>query len=522
MLFLFVMATILTFGSFRLDVDAQILFCRAEPLGLGRRAVALLRVLLERAGTPVGKEALMDAAWPGLAVEDSNLTVQVAALRRALSSEAGSDWIETLQRRGYRYVGPDVKTGAAPSGKPDEPSLSSPVGSSRPSVAILRFSAPSDVNNAYFADGVAEDIAAGLSRIKWLTVIAPKSSFTYETQSLDLRRISEELDVRYILQGSVRRSGDRVRVFVEMVEARTGSLLWTERFDRPIVDIFDLQDEIALNVVGSIEPRLRRAEFERVRRKRPDSFDAYDLVLQAQPDVYCGMPTEVTTALVLLDRALLLEPDYALAHAFAAMCHHCLFLRAGLLEENRMASIRYARKALQHGSDDSLALTFAAFSIGMDEHDRDAAFAAAEAALAISPSSAITYIVGGVMFGWAGDAGRAIDWGERALRLSPFDPWAWSAFHALALGHFRLEDFGKAVMAAQKAVQLNPRHSISHMLLAASLAKLGRNLDAQSAAARVLELQPNFQYRMHFSGVDCEPALSKSLGDALHIAGLQR
>jgi tetratricopeptide (TPR) repeat protein len=232
------------------------------------------------------------------------------------------------------------------------------------------------------------------------------------------------------------------------------------------------------------------------------------------------MPARVTKALVLLERALALEPDYALAHAFAAMCHHCLFLRAGLREENGAASISHAHAAIQHGQDDALALTFAGFSIGMDGHDHDAGFAALEAALAFSPSSAITYNVGGVMFGWAGEAERAIEWGERAMRLSPFDPWAWSAFHAFALGHFHRGRYEEAARAARKAVQLNPGHSISHMLLVAPLAKLGRSREAEAAAARVLELQPGFRYSRQFSGVDCEPALAASLGEALRSAGL--
>jgi tetratricopeptide (TPR) repeat protein len=305
-----------------------------------------------------------------------------------------------------------------------------------------------------------------------------------------------------------------------MIEAETGGQLWAERFDRLADDIFALQDEIALNVVGAIEPSLRRAEVERVKRKRPDSLDAYDLVLQTQSDVYSGMPEQVTRALVLLERALALEPTYALAHAYAAMCHHCLFLRAGLREENRAASIRHGQAAILHGQDDALALTFAAFSIGMDGHDHATAFTALDAALGVSPSSAITYIVGGVMRGWAGEAERAIEWGERALRLSPFDPWAWSACHALALGHFHRGHHEAAANAAHKAVHLNPAHSISYMLLAASLAKLGRLDEARSAAARVLELQPAFRYSKQFAGVNCAPQLAASLGDALRTIGL--
>jgi len=173
-----------------------------------------------------------------------------------------------------------------------------------------------------------------------------------------------------------------------------------------------------------------------------------------------------------------------------------------------------------HGQDDALALTFAGFSIGMDGHDHAAAFAALEAALAISPSSALTYIVGGVIFGWAGEALRAIQWGERAMRLSPFDPWAWSAYHSLTLGQFHLGQYEQAAKSAQMAAQLNPAHSISYMLLVAPLAKLGLLGEAKAAAARVLELQPAFRYSRQFNGVDCAPALAASLGEALRAAGL--
>jgi TolB-like protein len=515
------MPTIHEFGPYRLDADAEILFHGSEPIVLGQRAVALLRLLLEQAGAPVSKDALIEAAWPGRSIEDSNLTVQIAALRRVFEEKAGgADWIETLPRRGYRYVGPSV--GAWHPSIAANPRTSLPLAlPDKPSVAVLPFSNLSgDPEQDYFADGMVEDLIAGLSRIKWLFVVARNSSFTFKGATIDVKRVGRELGVRYLLQGSLRKDRNRVRISAHMIDAETGGHLWTERFDRPVDDIFALQDEIALNVVGAIEPSLRRAEIERVKRKRPDSLDAYDLVLQAQTDVYSGMPTQVTKALVLLEHALALDPTYALAHAFAAMCHHCLFLRAGLREESRAASIRHAQAAILHGQDDALALTFAGFSIGMDGHDHATAFTALDAALAVSPSSAITYIVGGVIRGWAGEAERAIEWGERALRLSPFDSWAWSAYHALTLGHFRRGYYGEAANAAHKAVQLNPAHSISYMLLAASLAKLGRLEEAKAAAERVLELQPAFRYSRQFAGVDCAPSLAASLGDALRAIGL--
>ena len=505
------------FGPFRLEAEAGILFRDAEPTMLGRRAIALLRALLDNAGAPVSKDVLMEAAWPGLAVEESNLTVQIAALRRVLQEVAdGGGWIETLPRRGYRYVGPPVTTGNSALPVPPPPVLTS-----RPSIAVLPFTNLSgDLTQEYFAAGMVEDIIAGLARIKWLFVIARGTTFAYPARSKGPRQTGHDLGVRYLLDGSIRADGGRLRISVRLLDAQSGEHVWAERYDHTSHDVFALQDEIALSVVGAIEPTLRRTEAERVRRKRTDSLDAYDLVLRSQADVDTGMPTQVTRALLLLDQALELDPSYALAHAYAAMCHHCLFLRGGLHDDNLSASLHHARKAIQHGQDDALTLSFAGFSIGMDDHDRDAAFAAFEAALAVSPSSALTYILGSVIHVWAADAERAIDWAERGLRLSPLDSWAFAALHALALGHFCLDRFDAAARSAYRAVQANPSHSISYMLLAAALARLGRLEEGRAAAARVLELQPAFGYRRQFAGVDCAPALAATLGPGLDAVGL--
>ncbi|MBO9648174.1 MAG: winged helix-turn-helix domain-containing protein [Variovorax sp.] len=516
------MSKILAFGPFRLDADAGILFHGTEPTSLGRRAVALLLMLAQRSGVPMSKEGLIEAAWPGLVIEDSNLTVQIAAVRRVFDDLAGgADWIETLPRRGYRYVGPAV-TMQDPDQAPLPLALPALALPDKPSVAVLPFSNLSgDADQDYFMEGIVDDVITGMSRINWLFVIARGSTCTYKGRTVDVKRVGRELGVRYVLEGSVRKAHDRVRITTQLVDASTGAHVWAERYDRPYGDIFALQDEIALSVVGAIAPSLRRAEIKRVNRKRPDSLDAYDLVLRAQPDVDSGMPAQVTRALTLLERAIELEPAYALAHGNAAMCHHCLFLRAGLQEVERAASIRHAQSAIVQGQDDALALTWAGFSIGMDAHDRVAAFTALEAALAISPSSALTYILGSVMLAWGGEAERAIEWSQRGLRLSPFDSWAWAAFDAQALGHFHCGRYEEAAQAAYRSVQANPAHSITHVQLTAALTRLGRLQDAKAAAARVLDLHPTFRYGRQFSAVNCAPALAASLGDALRAAGLQ-
>jgi tetratricopeptide (TPR) repeat protein len=303
---------------------------------------------------------------------------------------------------------------------------------------------------------------------------------------VDVKQVGRELGVRYVLEGSVRRAGGRVRVTSQLVYASTGAHVWAERYDRSSDYVFALQDEIALSAVGAITPSLLRAEIDRVKRKRSDSLDAYDLVLRTQLDVDSGMPEQVTRALLLLERAIQLDPTYALAHGNAAMCHHCLFLRDGLQEVNRAASIGHARSAILHGQDDATALTLAGFSIGMDGHDRGAAFTALEAALAISPSSALTYILGSVILGWSGEAERAIEWSRQGMRLSPFDSWAFAAFDAQAMSHLLRGRYEEAARAAYRSVQANPAHSITYVQLAAALAKLGRLEKAKTAAARAI------------------------------------
>jgi len=393
----------------------------------------------------------------------------------------------------------------------------------KPSVAVLPFTNMSvDPDQEYFADGVVDDIITGLSRIKWLFVIARSSTLTYKGAAVDVKRVGLELGVRYVLEGSVRKVADRVRIACQLIDAATGAHVWAERYDRKTDDIFAVQDEITLSVVGAVEPSMRLAEVERVKRKRPDSLDAYDLVLHAQPDVYSRMPEHAKKALVLLERALTLDPTYALAHAFAAECHHTLFLRGGLGEEERLAGLRHAEAAIAHGQDDALALSFAGFCIGMDGHDRVAAFALFEKALAVSPSSAMTYILGSIVLAWGGEAERAIEWGERGLRLSPFDPYRSAAFLAIALGHFHSGRFEDAAAAGRKSVQSSPGFSMPYVALAATLAKTGRLEEAKATAARILQMQPGFRFGRLLADMECAPALAASLSEVLDRTGLPK
>ena len=391
----------------------------------------------------------------------------------------------------------------------------------KPSIAVLPFQNMSgDVEQDYFCDGMVEDIITGLSRIRWLFVIARNSSFAYKGKTPDIRQVGRELGVRYVLEGSVRKAAGRVRITTQLIEAEAGRHIWAERYDRAIDDIFAVQDDITLSTVAAIEPSLRQAEIERVKRKRPDSLDAYDLVLRALPQVFTLMPDGALKSLPLLERALTLEPDYAIALAYAAWCHEVLFVRAGFREENRLAMSRYAHAALLHGRDDATALTVAGFCIGLIEHDRATAFQAFDTALALSPSSAFTYMFGSTLLGWAGEADRAIDWGERAVRLSPFDPLSFLAFDGISLGHFIRGRHSEAADAARKAIQVNPLFSVNYVCLIAALARLGQTADAKSAAARLIELQPSFSISRQCAAVGVVSSLTAALTNAVCPVGL--
>src|SRR5215470_9289740 len=257
------MAATYIIGPFRLDAETDTLFRGGEPVSLGHRAVALLRLLVEQRGIPVSKDALMEAAWAGLTVEESNLAVQIAALRRVFGEEpGGGNWIETLPRRGYRFVGPasirDQGALTAASRGANFPDSSNPPLPDRPSIAVLPFqNISADPEQEYFADGMVEEIITALSRIRWLFVIARNSSFTYRGQSVDVKRVGQELGARYMLEGSVRKDGNRVRITCQLIDAGTGAHLWADRFDGPLEDVFDLQDKVASTVAGVIEPALQ-------------------------------------------------------------------------------------------------------------------------------------------------------------------------------------------------------------------------------------------------------------------------
>ena len=259
----------------------------------------------------------------------------------------------------------------------------------KPSIAVLPFQNMSgDPEQEYFADGIVEEIITGLSRLKWFFVIARNSSFTYKGRAVDVREVGRELGVRYVLEGSVRKGGNRLRITVQLVDAATGNHLWADKYDGVLNDVFDLQDQITAGVVGAIEPNVRQAEIERATRKRPENLGAYDLYLRALPRAGAHSPADSVKALELIEAALKIDPGYGAAHALAAYCHYVQFTRGGRDPAQQAAAVHHAREAIATGTDDASALATAAFVLALLGGNFDAALSAFDRALAINPNSA--------------------------------------------------------------------------------------------------------------------------------------
>ncbi len=393
--------------------------------------------------------------------------------------------------------------------------------SDRPSIGVLPFQNMSDdPAQEYFVDGIVEDIITGLSRIKWLFVIARNSSFTYKGRAVDVKQAGRELDVRYVLEGSLRRAGDRVRITCQLVETASGAHVWAERYDQPLGDIFALQDEITLSVIGAIEPSLRQAEIVRAKRKRPENLDAYDLYLRALPHAQVAMPGDGEKALEWLHRSLALEPDYAAAHALAAWCYEQRYLRGGMHEADKIAGLTHARDALGAGADDPTTLATAGFVIGLVEHDYQTAMNAINHALELSGSSTLALSLGATILAHDGQTTRAIEYGERALRLNPHDPTAYLQLTALGIAYLASGRFKEAAAMCNKACQSNPHFSFPVVLQTAALSSLGRVGEAKAIARRVIELEPHFSVAQFVRAHTGRADIWNPIGEALRQIGL--
>jgi tetratricopeptide (TPR) repeat protein len=320
----------------------------------------------------------------------------------------------------------------------------------------------------------------------------------------------------------VRKSGNRVRITGLLVEAESGAQLWADKFDGALDDVFDLQDQITASVVGAIEPSLRQAEVERARRKRPDSLDAWDLVLRALPHVTANSQAEVEIALPLLEQALALDPSYAEAHGYKAWCHEQRF-RLTHQPDDATAALHHARLALSHGVQESTPLALGGFVVGYVQGDLPAGLSALEQALAINPNSALALGFASCLSTFAGELEKAREQAERALRLSPLDAFRALPHVAIAIGEFLLGRYATAAAAAVKSAQANPGFGPAHLMLVAARARLGQLDDARAGASRILAAEPKFRvlaFTQNFGRVTQRQDWAEALRSALLEAGL--
>jgi TolB-like protein/class 3 adenylate cyclase/Flp pilus assembly protein TadD len=401
---------------------------------------------------------------------------------------------------------------------------SDPSSSGRPSIAVLPFANMSgDPKQEYFADGIVEEIITALSHIRWLSVIARNSSFTYKEKNVDVKQIGRELKVRYVLEGSVRKSGDRVRITGQLIDASTGAHLWADRFDGGLEDIFDLQDQVTAKVVSAIAPKLEQAEIERSRRKPTESLDAYDYFLRGLASLHQWTRESTDEAQQLFYRSIQLDPGFAAAYGMAAWCFVWRKVN-GWMGDRAMAvseAERLARRAVELGPDDAVALSGGGYALVFVVHDLEDGAAFIDRALALNPNLSWALHSSGWTKAFLGDSDAAIKHLMDAIRLSPLDPLTFRAQGGIAFAHFLAGRYHDAITWAEAALRERPNYLAAIRELAAANAFAGRLPEAQKAMAHLREIDPAMRVSNVKDWVPFRrPDDLKRLQEGLRMAGL--
>ncbi len=469
------------FGPFMFDADRRLLAKRGVPLRVGQRAMALLEALLMAKGKAVSKSDLMNAAWQTENIEESNLTVQIAALRKCLGrAKNGEEWIATVQRSGYQFVDHD--------GRPDSTGAieqNSAFEIQPPSIAVLPFdNMSSDAEQSYFADGLAEDLITDLSRVPGLRVIARHSSFFYRSQKHNLSQIANELGIRYVVEGSVRRSADRIRINAQLIDATTNMQIWAERYDRNLSEVFVIQDEVVGQIIRALSAVLPRAEPPH--KRRAPNLESYDLFARGRI-LSMQSPNDNLASRPLLERACALDPDFAEAQAWLAM--NMLF---GWMycyqEDSRTRVLELAPKAIAldpHNADAHVILGYVLIFNG--NGNLAAGRARYEEALRLNPNHADAWLFLADLEVLEGHPQHAIETGKKAFQLNPHPPpyyhWLYSWMLYAARRYEDVVDMFRTT---------SPQAIGSQRNLAASHAQLGNGHDAKLISSQFMKAVPQF------------------------------
>ena len=489
--------------EFRIGINVgDIIEQDGDVFGEGVNIAARLERIAEPGGICVSARVQEDAAGKiGLRFED-----------------IGEQALKNIARpiRAYR-LHPDGAKQLSPS----RPTLRLP---DRPALAVLPFhNMSADPEQDYFADGIVEDIITALSRFKSFAVIARNSSFVYKGKAIDVREVARELGVRYVLEGSVRRSGERLRITAQLIETIAGAHLWADRFDGAVADIFDAQDRIADSVIGVIEPQIRQAEIERSRRKRPESLDAYDLYLRALSKAYSARPEDNAEAFAQFMQAVALEPNYApfLTGACFALEFRVALGWPALTGDDRAACLDLVRRALADPQGDATVLAQCGLTlVTMREYDRGMQIVAN--AVEANPNSHFVLMIAGIAELQCGKLEDALTHSRRAILMSPGDPTAPWPMTTIAHAHMALGNYVEALKAAELSIAVNAGFDPTYWMLIAANAQLGRMDEARRYLAKFRTLAPDVSIASIRAGQpEYDPSRMAAILEGLRIAGLE-
>jgi TolB-like protein len=486
------------FDEYAFDTDRRELHRGVDVVSIAPQVFDLLDYLIRNRERVVSKDDLIKAIWDGRIVSDAALATRVNVARSAIG-DSGEDQrlIKTLPRKGFRFVGTvreaqrplSVAVTDIPAEQP-KPALPLP---DKPSLAVLPFTnLSSDPEQEYFADGMVEDIITGLSRSKSLFVIARHSSFTYKGEAVDIKQVGRELGVRYVLEGSVRKAGNRVRITGQLIDATTGAHLWADRFDSQLEDIFDLQDQVTSRVIGAIFPQLERAEIERAKRKPTESLQAYDYYLRALSGFYQFTREGNIEALKLSQAANVIDPEFAAAYAIGAYCYlqGKFFGWTSDAAQERVEARRLVKRAIELDKDDPTVLARAGQVISDLLGEVEEGAALISRAIDLDPNLVIARYSRGGEHLLLGDVDAALEQFHAAVRLSPLDPLLFFAQTGIAYAHFIAGRYDDGLSWARSAVLQRPNYLNTQVILAACLAMSGRVEESRVICARLMQLKP--------------------------------
>jgi TolB-like protein/cytochrome c-type biogenesis protein CcmH/NrfG len=524
------------FSDHVLDVDLRELTRGGESVAVEPQVFDLLVHLIENRDHVVTKDDLIETVWDGRIVSESTLTSRINAARRAVG-DSGKDqiMIRTLARKGFRFVG-DVQPKAAGghevhapaprldlTGEPLHPHLpelhSQLPALDRAAIAVLPFANLSgEPEQEYFSEGISEDIITALSKLRWFYVIARNSSFIYKQKSVHHQRIGEELGVDYVVEGSVRKDGDHVRITAQLVDVATGSHLWAERYDRNLADVFAVQDEITQAVVAAIEPQLYAAEDFRARRKTPDNMDAWDLVMRALSHYWRVTRQDNLVAQALLEKAIAVDPAYGQALSLLASCH-TFSAHMGWQEMASAVPVaeRAALAAIRADSEDAWA-HYALASVYLFHRRFDDCIAEFELALRLNPSFSPARGLYGVALAYCGRWEEGDRAAREALKFSPRDPFAAIYCGVAAYCQYVGKNYAEAIRLSREALRQRADFVGAHRVLTAALGMAGGTDAAQSALEGLRRAQPNISLAWLADGLPFEHEADK----AHYLEGFRR